>query len=220
MKIYIVGAGGFGRETLNIYIDAGGKHMVTAFLEENCNREGEIINDIPVYDINLLNTLTPQEKSRSKIIIAIGTPLKERIANKLKNDGFDFDTIIHPSAVISQWVKIGEGTIITANVIITSQVTIGKHVILNLASTVGHDVSIGDFTNIAPGVNISGKVSIGEKSFIGTGTSIVEGVTIGSRSFIGAGSVVTKDIPDDVLAFGNPARIVRTLSVEDWKKLI
>ena len=213
--IYIFGAGGFGRETLNIYLDLNKNEDLKGFVEENSKRKGQIINDLPIYDIEDL-----QPDNNTKIIIAIGTPLRKRIIKELQKKGFEFDTVVHSSTIMSKWVKIGKGSIITAGNVFTSQINIKEHVIVNLSCTIGHDVTINDFSTISPGVNISGKVNIGKQTFIGTGAIIVEGVNIGNRTFIGAGSVVTKDIPDDVLAHGNPAKIIKKLSSDDWKKLI
>jgi maltose O-acetyltransferase len=90
-------------------------------------------------------------------------------------------------------------------------------------------VTIGDFTLIGPAVQIYtaghplnaslrrkqefGKpITIGSDVWIGGGAIICPGVTIGSKSVIGAGSVVTKNIPDGVLAVGNPCRVVREIT--------
>ena len=90
-------------------------------------------------------------------------------------------------------------------------------------------VRIGDFTLFGPAVQIytathpmdavqrrtreSGKpITIGSDVWVGGGAIILPGVTIGSRTIIGAGSVVTRDVPDDVFAAGNPCRVVRTLT--------
>lgn len=93
----------------------------------------------------------------------------------------------------------------------------------------GGDVVIGDRVYIGPGVGIytaihpfdphvrgtdlerTAAVEIGDDVWIGGGCQIVPGVRIGNRSVIGAGSVVTKDIPSDVVAAGNPCRVIRSL---------
>jgi len=216
-KVYIIGAGGFGREVLNIYIDLGREDDVLGFLEENSKREGEILNGKPIYDISILENL---DRENIKLIGAIGTPLRKRLIEYTKELGYKYDTVIHPTVVKSRWVSIGEGSIICAGTIITSQVTIGEHTIINLDSTIGHDVKIGSYTTISPGVHISGRVSIGDGSFIGTGAVIVPNVKIGNNSFIGAGAVVTKDIPDNVLAVGVPAKPIKRLTEDDWRRMV
>jgi sugar O-acyltransferase (sialic acid O-acetyltransferase NeuD family) len=209
--IYIIGAGGFGREVLNIYTDLGREEEVAGFLIENCDKRGTKINEKPLHDITL---------SSVKLICAIGTPLRKRLIEDTKNKGYNYDSVIHPSVIKSRWVVFGEGTIICAGNIFTSQIKVGDYSIVNLSCTIGHDVEIGKYTTISPGVNISGRVTIGDGCFIGTGVSIIEKITIGNQSYIGAGSVVANDIPPNVLALGVPAKPVRALDLPEWKKLL
>jgi sugar O-acyltransferase (sialic acid O-acetyltransferase NeuD family) len=215
--IYILGAGGLGREVLNIYIDAGRDSEVAGFLEENCQAIDSIVEGKPVQDVSILNNL---DRASTKLICAIGTPLRKRLIDHTRNLGFDYDTIVHPKITKSQGVVLGEGIIISAANNISCQITMDDYVILNGSCTLGHDVRIGKYTTISLGVLISGRVSIGDKCFIGVGAVIVDRVKIGNKSFIGAGAVVTEDIPDNVLAYGVPARPVRKLSEADWQKLI
>ena len=96
-----------------------------------------------------------------------------------------------------------------SNVIITSDVKIGKGVLINLSCTIGHDTVIEDFVELCPSVNVSGNCTIGSFSFIGTNAVILPNINIGKNVIIGAGSVVTKHIPDNAVAFGIPAKIVK-----------
>jgi sugar O-acyltransferase (sialic acid O-acetyltransferase NeuD family) len=215
--ICILGAGGFGREILNLYSDLGREDEVFGFIEENCGRIGSLINNKPVYDFSKLNEL---DRKTTRLICAIGTPLRKRLVIESKQLGFAYDTVIHPSVIKSKWNSISEGAIICAGSILTNQIQVGKCSIVNLACTIGHDVNIGEYSTISPGVNISGRVSIGNECFIGTGTCVVEKIQIGDKSFIGAGSVVTQNIPSGVLAVGVPAKPIRVLSAEDWIRMI
>lgn len=216
-KIFIIGAGGFGREVLNILIDLNRIDEVVGFLEENCQRTDEILNGIPIYDIEVLKNY---DKNEIKLVCAIGTPLRKPLIEKTKKMGYDYETLIHPSVIMSEWVKIGEGCIICAGTILTNQIEIKNHSIINLACTIGHDVQIGSYTTLSPGTNISGRVSIGNQCFIGTNVATVEKVSIGDNTFIGAGALVSKDIPKNVLAFGVPATTVKIINKTDWKDLI
>jgi sugar O-acyltransferase (sialic acid O-acetyltransferase NeuD family) len=214
--IYILGAGGFAKEVLNIYIDAGREDEVIGFLEENCQRRGELLNGKPINDVSILENA---ERHNIKLICAIGTPLRKRLIEYTEQLGYDYDTIIHPSVIKSKWVTFGRGDIICAGNIFTSQISIGDHTIINLDCTIGHDVYIGKYCTISPGVHISGRVKIGDGVFIGTGAVIIPRVNIGNNSIIGAGAVVTKDIPENVLAVGVPAEPIRRLTESDWRKL-
>ena len=139
-KVFILGAGGFGREVLDVYIDSGREKDVLGFLEENCQKEGELLNGKPIYDISHLSQF--QRKDWPLLIGAIGSTKRKSLIVKLEKEGCRFDTVVHPSCIYSRWVKIGEGSIITAGVIMTCQVEVGQHVILNLGVRVGHDVKL------------------------------------------------------------------------------
>ncbi|MEM4293977.1 MAG: acetyltransferase [Thermoplasmata archaeon] len=215
--IYILGAGGCARETHNILVDLGLETEFAGFLEDNCQRRGTLLHGHPIDDTSILQNMKTEDV---RLICGIGSPLRKKLIERTKKMGFRYMSVIHPSVIKSKWVNFGEGVIICAGNIFTSEITIGDFSIVNLDCTITHDVSIGKYTTISPGVHISGKVSIGDECFIGTGAVIREKVHVGNRVFIGAGAVVTKDIPDDSLAYGVPARVVRQLSEEDWQELI
>jgi sugar O-acyltransferase (sialic acid O-acetyltransferase NeuD family) len=204
-KVWIVGAGGFGRETLNVYRDAGREAEVAGFLEEHCSDPGRPLNGKPVYDWSLLHTLAKD----ARLIAAIGTPARGRLLDEAAALGFGFDTVIHPSVKRSPWVTIREGCIVCANTILTAQIEVGPHAILNLACTVGHDTTIGRLVTLSPGVHVSGRVTIEDEVFVGSGAVIIERVRIGKGAVIGAGAVVTEDVPPGVTAVGVPAKVVR-----------
>jgi len=131
-----------------------------------------------------------------------------KLFNMAKEIGFKFLVIISHEAVVDESVKIDEGTVVMPGSIINIDSSIGKNCIINTGAIIEHDCKIGDYCHIAPGVHISGAVNIGELSFIGIGATIIQGIKIGKNVTIGAGSVVIKDIPDNVIALGNPAKIV------------
>ena len=131
-----------------------------------------------------------------------------KLFNMAREIGYNFPVIISPEAIVDKSVKIDEGTVIMPGSIINIDSSIGKNCIINTGAIIEHDCKIGDYSHIAPGVHISGAVNIGELSFIGIGATIIQGIKIGENVTIGAGSMVIKDIPDNVITVGNPAKII------------
>ncbi len=116
---------------------------------------------------------------------------------------------IHPSVIIANFVSIGRGILVMAGVIINSGAALGDFTNFYTNCNVEHDCQIGDFASISAGVVLGGKVKIGKYSAISLNATVFDRLTIGENTVIGAASLVTKNIPDNVLAYGNPARIIR-----------
>lgn len=202
-KICIVGTGGFGRETLCCLKDS----LVTSKGQLNkmaCFMVGdEHFKDTHIMGIEVI----PQslfDSSKYRVVVAIGEPiLRKKMVDSLPSDT-EYATIIHPSAVISDWVEIGEGSIITAGTILTCNIRIGKHAHLNLHTTIGHDCVIGDFFTSAPATNMSGNCHLGECVYFGTNACVKQGINICSYVTIGMGGVVVKNIEEEGVYIGNP----------------
>jgi len=209
-KLIIIGAGGHGREVLQLALDQNKEEQkwdIKGFVDDNPELQGRSVNGFPVLgDINWLFT----QPGDMYTIIALGEPnIKRDIESRLDGSNIHFATLIHPTAIISDSVEIREGTIITAGVILTVNIKIGKHVVVNLNSSVSHDAVIGDYVTLAPNAKIMGAVTIGSGCYVGSGATVREGVTVGENSIIGLGAVIVKDLPGNIVAVGCPAEIVR-----------
>lgn len=124
-------------------------------------------------------------------------------------EGFELGTAVHPSAVVASGAALGPGTVVAAGAVINPASQIGRCVIVNTSASVDHECIVGDAAHICPGVHLGGRVAIGARTWVGIGSVVKEGVKIGSGSMIGAGSLVLTDIPDNVVAYGTPARVRR-----------
>jgi sugar O-acyltransferase (sialic acid O-acetyltransferase NeuD family) len=213
-KVVIIGAGGFGREALDVF-DASNqdkqKYEVLGFVvQKEYGEPGTVINNRPI-----LGGFDWLEKHSSQVaaICAVGNPYHRRRLIQMAADlKVGFCSVIHPLAYLSRWVTIGAGTIITAGCIFTTQIKIGNHVHVNLDCTVGHDVVFQDYATVAPGVHISGNVTLEEGCYIGTGANLIEKINIGAWSIVGAGSTITKTVPANTTVVGVPGKIIKERS--------
>ncbi len=143
-------------------------------------------------------------------IIGTTTPRKHQLIAELKKThSLTFTSLVHSTVHLGSNVHIGEGVGIHASSTIGPNAYLDDHCVINRSVSVGHDSRIGAYSNIAPSVAIAGSVSIGERCSIGIGAIIIDRLRIGSKAIIGAGSLVTKDIPEAVVAYGVPAVVKR-----------
>lgn len=210
--VIIIGAGGQGREILDI-IEAINDHraqfeILGFIVDEQYGKAGTIVNDKPI-----LGGFDWLEKhlSQVRVICGVGSSHQRyHLVQRAKSLGCQFFSVIHPDAKLTRWIQIGEGVVITAGCVLTNQISIGNHVQINFSCTVGHDTSIEDYVTLAPGVHVSGNVRIQQGSTVGTGTNIIEKKTLGAWSIIGAGSTIVKDVPKNTTVVGVPGRVIKT----------
>lgn len=129
------------------------------------------------------------------------------IQNFLKRNGVRPATVIHPTAFVAKNATIEEGSQIIANATVGVETEVGKACIINTAASVDHESVLEDGVHIAPGAVLAGSVRVGSHTLVGVGAVVLPWIKIGSDVTIGAGAVVTKDVPDGVVAYGNPAKI-------------
>lgn len=131
------------------------------------------------------------------------------IAELLRDNGVRIISLIHPKAFVASDAVLSDGVQILAHATVASRARIESGTIINHGVTIDHECQIGAGAHVAPGATLCGLVQVGTASMVGAGSVVLPRVRIGADSIVGAGSVVTRDIPDNVIAFGNPARIIR-----------
>lgn len=195
-------------EGITLYGAGGHCKVVLDILEASGINADKVVDDSPSGKSFMGLPMSLPSQEYDKAIITIGNcSIRKKIVEKITVK--TYLTAIHPSSVICKNVTIGEGTVVAHGAIVQSSAKIGRHCILNTKSSVGHDVIVSDYVHVASGVTICGECKIDECTWIGAGSVIKQGIHIGKNCMIGAGSVVVKDIPDNVVAFGNPCRIIK-----------
>ena len=191
-KLYIYGASGHGKVVCDVAKSAGYKEIV--FLDDK--NELKFSPDLPKFPV----------------IIAIGdNKIRANLQKKVSEAGFELATLIHETAVISQSAKIGKGVVIMPSVVVNADALIGDGAILNSACVIEHDCVIGKFAHISPNSALAGGVEVGKFTHIGLGSSVIQKIKIGANSIIGAGSVVIKDIDENCVAVGVPAKVIKKI---------
>ena len=123
---------------------------------------------------------------------------------------FEFINAIHPSIVIGNNVTLGVGILAMAGCIFNPGAFIGNFTFFATGAHVEHDCHIADYASISAGSLTGGHVKLGKYSALTLGVTVVDRVEIGENTVVGAGGVVTKSLPDNVLAYGNPVKVVRS----------
>lgn len=192
-KIYIYGSGGHSLVVSEIAKRVGYSEVV--FLDD-FKFDGQ---NILKFDENL---------PKWDLIVAVGdNKIRQILQNKARELGFNIVSLIDPSAFVSKSAKVLPGSVVMPKAVINANAFVGSGVIVNSASVIEHECVLGDFSHISPNVALAGGVKIGDFTHIGIGSCVIQNIKIGKNCIVGAGSVVVKDFGDELLIYGNPAKI-------------
>lgn len=196
-RLIIVGASGHGKVVADIAKLSGCRDIV--FLDNNPE-----IKECAGYPV--LGPDTMVKDLEGDLFIAVGNAeIRRRLMDR--ETGRSFPVLIHPSAVIAEGVKIGDGTVVMAGTVVNPDTKIGKGCIVNTSSSIDHDCVVEDFSHIAVGAHLCGTVHVGKGTWIGAGATVSNNVDICGNCMIGAGAVVVKDIKEPGTYVGVPAKL-------------
>jgi len=198
--VYIIGAGGHGIVVAEIAELLG--YQVVGFIDDNPALTGNLILGMRV--LGGSETLP----AGAQVALGIGdNAARTNLLRAAEIHDWRLPVLIHPSAVVSRSAVLGAGTVVVAQAVVNPRAVIGSGCILNTASSTDHDCILGEAVHLAPGVRLAGGVTVGAGTLIGVGSCTKPCITIGAWTTVGVGSVLVADIPDGVIAYGNPARV-------------
>jgi len=215
-RLVIVGAGGHGREALDIVRainDSRPTFDFVGFLDDGRTPGSRA----EPHDARILGGVDRMADLDAAMVVAVGaTEARRRIVASLS--GYPTVDLVHPLASIGSHVQHGPGLIMAAGARLTHGIVLGQHVHVNVNATVSHDCRIGSFVTITPGAHLSGSVTLGDRVWMGIGSTAIQGVRVGAGTTVGAGAAVVDDLPPGCTAVGVPARPVKEVDREPSRR--
>ena len=213
MKVMLWGAGGNSKIFLKMLEENfSGNFEVTGIFENHLDAI-PFKTELPIFKTKkelykLINLST-------HFIISIGNNglTRYQVSKKLKLLDLNPLNLISKHSILDDLEKYGEGIYAMPGAIVHKFTQIGDQCIFNTNSTVDHDCKLGNGVHIMGGASISGRVQIGDFCNIGTNATILPDISIGEKSFIGAGAVVTKDVLNNQVVYGVPAKPMKINSL-------
>jgi sugar O-acyltransferase (sialic acid O-acetyltransferase NeuD family) len=205
MILGIIGAGGLARELLELakIINSSEKRW-----------DDFVFIDVkPGDDVNGVNVISYEQalekfSGELEATVGIGEPAtRKRVFGELERDGIEVATLIHPDVYIPNTTTVGKGVTIQMGVFVSCNVTIEDYVIIQPHANIAHDDVLKKGSSVSAFCNLGGNVTIGEYAYLGLSACVKQGLSVGGDSIVGMGAVVCESVPDEVVAFGNPARI-------------
>ena len=134
---------------------------------------------------------------------------KEKVA-RLRELGFSgFPSIVDPTAVMPDGLRMGVGVYVNAGAVLGSEVRLGDHACVNRAASLGHHTTLEGYATVGPGCAVASRCVLGQGAFLGVGATVSVSCRIGANAVIGAGAVVIREVPGNTVSVGNPARIIK-----------
>lgn len=208
----IIGAKGFAKEVLEVFHQLNQLENIAFYDDVNPDIGKFLYGKFPILK-NKNEVKYFFNKYSNDFTIGIGNPqLRYILMKKFISIGGNLVSSISNKAIIGSYeVKIGNGCNVLDNAIFSNSCSVGKGCIIYYNVILTHDCEVEDFVELSPGVTLLGSCKIGSFSQIGSNATILPKVRIGQNVIIGAGAVVTKDIPDNCVAVGSPAKVIRNL---------
>jgi sugar O-acyltransferase (sialic acid O-acetyltransferase NeuD family) len=208
--LVIIGAGGHAVSVANVALSAG--FNIHCFVDNKQSRD-------TLLGYKVISSVT-ELCNQNNFFYAIGigdNAIRERIINEMIGliPHATYPRLIHKSAEISLFTEVGDGTVVMPKAVIGPNSKVGKFCLINTQASIDHDCVMLDYSSLAPAAVTGGTVMIGRRTAISIGAIIKHGINIGDDCVVGANSYLNRDLPSNVVAYGTPAKQVRTRTIGD-----
>ena len=150
------------------------------------------------------------ENEDAEFIVAVGEPsVRKLLFDRIKISGYRIATLIDKTAIVSHSSTIKEGCIISSGAIVSTNAVINENCLVMFQAIVGHHANVGAGCVICPQATVGGFSNVGDETFLGLGSHMIQNANIGSRAVVGLGAMVFKNVEDDTVVIGNPARVTK-----------
>jgi UDP-perosamine 4-acetyltransferase len=216
--LIVLGAGGHAK----VLIDALQQQSaeILGVTDRDAERKHQLMCGVPIIGNDEAVMAYPAE--RIYLVNAVGSvrtgSRRRELFERFNRLGYQFTSVIHPSAIMAADVVCAKGVQIMAGALVQVGSFIGENTVINTGAIVDHDCQIGAHVHISPGAVLCGGVQVGEGAHIGAGATVIQGIRIGKNSLVAAGAVVVRDVPDGMMVMGVPAKEKKQDSYVDREK--
>jgi UDP-perosamine 4-acetyltransferase len=205
-RVVVIGAGGHAKVVIEAIRASGGVEIAGLVDPSSTIR---YLLGVPVLGGDeILPELRAQGLDAAVVALG-GNALRERVGSRIENLGFTLINVVHPSALVSPSVRLGNGVVVMAHAVVGTETTIGDLAIVNTGAILDHDNRLGSGAHVAPGCALAGNVWVGARTLVGVGSAVRPGIRIGADAVVGAGSSVVTNVSDGATVAGAPAKPLR-----------
>lgn len=202
-RLILVGGGGHCKSVIDVAECAG--YTIMGILD----KPEEVGKHVLSYEVIGTDDDMVKYADQAEFVVTVGQikspDLRIKLHKMLADAGCRLATIVSPTAHVSKYATIGEGTVVMHQAVVNADAKIGKGCIINTFANIEHDVVIGDYCHISTGSMVNGECMVGKRCFIGSQSVLANCITIGDDIIVGAGSCVRKSITGKGIYAGNPA---------------